>query len=481
MHRRGRILTAVLLALVMAALAIPLGLHFGPALIDASAPADDGGKAQPPTPTPAPRSVSKMTSVTQLEKSAPLPDPKVLAKRLDSALVTAGTGRFTGVVVDALSGKVLYDDGANQPRVPASNTKLLTAVTALDALGADHRFTTRVVEGKKPGRIILVGGGDVLLSAGASDPEDVMGHAGLRTLAEQTVKSLKQQGVRGEVTVSVDDSLFTGKPAGAVWPQGDLASGQVAPIQPMAMYSGRFAPEERYGNRPQDPALHAGRVFAAALEKATLQMEGSAGIEVTAGIGRAEAPPKAKGLAAVESATVAEQVQLMLETSDNYLAETLGRMAAHAQGLEASFAGSTRNIVKTLSRLGIQTDSLRLEDSSGLSTENRISTSQIAAVLRLMVKTEDPDLAAARQGLPVAGLSGTLSDRYQQGTQSAAGLVRAKTGTLNEVVALSGYVVTAQGRLLVFSFIGNELGYINPANEEALDRAAAVLAGCGCR
>ncbi|WP_035770645.1 D-alanyl-D-alanine carboxypeptidase/D-alanyl-D-alanine endopeptidase [Arthrobacter castelli] len=504
MRRSGRILTAALLALVLAALAVPLGLYLAPALIDASAPTADDVKTRPPATDPGPDSVADMTSVTGLDRSAPMPDPQVLSKRLETALTTAGPGGFTGVVVDALSGKALYDDGGKQPRVPASNTKLLTAVTALDALGADRRFTTRVVEGKKPGQIVLVGGGDVLLAAGASSPGDVMGHAGLRTLARQTAKSLKQQGVSGEVTVSVDDSLFTGKPARAVWPQGDLATGQVAPIFPMAMYSGRFSPGQRYGNRPQDSALHVGRVFAAALQQAADrqgadhkpgqqagdeqqadhkadQQSGSAVIKVSDGVGRAEAAAKAKPLAAVQSATVAEQVQLMLETSDNYLAEALGRMAARANGLEASFAGSTRNIVKTISRLGIETDSLRLEDSCGLSSENRISTSQIAAVLRLMVKTEDPDLAAARNGLPVAGLNGTLEERYQKDTQRAAGLVRAKTGTLNEVMALSGYAVTAKGRLLVFSFIGNELGHINPANERALDTAAAVLAGCGCR
>ncbi|HET7415030.1 MAG TPA: D-alanyl-D-alanine carboxypeptidase/D-alanyl-D-alanine-endopeptidase [Arthrobacter sp.] len=466
----------MLLALVLASLAVPLGLYLGPAFIEASAPTDDDVKPQLPKAQWVPASVSNMTSVTTLDESAPMPDPKVLSKRLDAALVTAGPGRFTGVVIDAMSGRVLYDDGGRQPRVPASNTKLLTAVTVLKSLGAGHRFTTQVVQGHDSGDIILVGGGDVLLSAGASDPDAVMGHAGLQTLARQTVAALERQGVRGEVTVRVDDSLFTGNPAHAIWPEGDLATGQVAPIFPMAMYSGRFAPDERYGNRPQDSALHVGNVFADALADAGAK----AGIKVSAEVRRAEAAPNATELAAVKSATVGEQVQLMLETSDNYLAETLSRMAAHAQGLPASFVGSTRNIVQTITGLGVDTGSLKLEDSSGLSTENRISTALIAAVLRIMVNTEDPDLAVARAGLPVAGLSGTLSDRYQRDTRSAAGLVRAKTGTLHEVLALSGYVVTAKGRLLIFSFIGNELGTIKPANERALDRAAAVLAGCGC-
>ncbi|GAB3271050.1 D-alanyl-D-alanine carboxypeptidase/D-alanyl-D-alanine-endopeptidase [Arthrobacter pigmenti] len=466
----------MLLAMVLAALAVPLGMHFGPAMIEPSAPAGDDVERQVPKAQRVPASVSNMTSVTALNGSAPMPDPKVLANRLDAALVTAGPGRFTGVVIDAMSGKALFNDGGKQPRVPASNTKLLTAVTVLKSLGADHRFHTQVVQGQDPDEIILVGGGDVLLSAGVSDPDAVMGHAGLQTLARQTVAALKQQGVRGRVSVGVDDSLFTGNPGPAVWPEGDLAAGQAAPIFPMAMYSGRYSPQQRYGNRPQDSPLHVGNVFVDALAEAGAD----AGIKVAAAVGRTTAGPKATELAAVESATVGEQVQLMLQTSDNYLAEALSRTAALAQGHPASFSGSTRNIVGTIAGLGIDTGSLKLEDSSGLSTENRISAAQVAAVLRIMVNTDDPDLAAARAGLPVAGLSGTLSDRYQKGARDAAGLVRAKTGTLREVLALSGYVVTAEGRLLVFSFIGNELGSINPANERALDRAAAVLAGCGC-
>ena len=82
----------------------------------------------------------------------------------------------------------------------------------------------------------------------------------------------------------------------------------------------------------------------------------------------------------------------------------------------------------------------------------------------------------------MAGLSGTLGDRYlDAATAQGAGLVRAKTGTLNSVLALSGYVVDADGRLLVFSFIGNGLTPGAAGNKQALDKAASVLASCGCR
>jgi D-alanyl-D-alanine carboxypeptidase/D-alanyl-D-alanine-endopeptidase (penicillin-binding protein 4) len=97
-----------------------------------------------------------------------------------------------------------------------------------------------------------------------------------------------------------------------------------------------------------------------------------------------------------------------------------------------------------------------------------------------MTTGADTRLRAALAGFPVAGLTGTLGERYLDGAAAAgAGLVRAKTGTLNTVVALSGYVVDADGRLLVFSFVGNGLRP-GAANKAALDLSASALAACGC-
>ena len=102
-------------------------------------------------------------------------------------------------------------------------------------------------------------------------------------------------------------------------------------------------------------------------------------------------------------------------------------------------------------------------------------------VVRAITSGPDTRLRAALGGFPVAGLTGTLGDRYvDDSSAEGAGLVRAKTGTLNTVIALSGYVVDADGRLLVFSFIGNELRPGAAGNKPALDASATVLAACGC-
>jgi serine-type D-Ala-D-Ala carboxypeptidase/endopeptidase (penicillin-binding protein 4) len=118
----------------------------------------------------------------------------------------------------------------------------------------------------------------------------------------------------------------------------------------------------------------------------------------------------------------------------------------------------------------------------GLAMGNQVSARQFAEVVRAITSGTDSRLRAALDGFPVAGLTGTLDTRYgDDSTARGAGLVRAKTGTLNSVLALSGYVVDADGRLLVFSFIGNGLTPGAAGNRVALDRAATALAACGCR
>jgi D-alanyl-D-alanine carboxypeptidase/D-alanyl-D-alanine-endopeptidase (penicillin-binding protein 4) len=394
-----------------------------------------------------------------------------------------GGGNFTGLVQDALTGEVLFDRGGSEGRVPASNMKLLTAVAALRSLGPERRFTTTVVQGPAAGQVVLVGGGDVLLGAGESTADEAMGHAGLATLAARTVEALKAAGTTGELKVLVDDSLFTGPALNPAWESGDVAAGEVAPVYPLALNSARFDPAVTTGPRPQDSAITAAAEFASRLRTAGA----AAGLTVSAGVERSPRPATGEAadlavLAAAESATVAEQVNLMLQASDNYLAEVLGRMASLAEGGPGSNDGATAAVRAQLAGAGIDVDGATLVDVCGLAMYNRVSARQFTEVVRAIAAGTDSRLRAALDGFPVGGLTGTLDTRYgEDSTTRGAGLVRAKTGTLNTVLALSGYVVDADGRLLVFSFIGNGLTPGAAGNKVALDRAATALAACGCR
>jgi D-alanyl-D-alanine carboxypeptidase/D-alanyl-D-alanine-endopeptidase (penicillin-binding protein 4) len=480
----------LLLTLLVIALAIPAGVAVSPGFRGPAVPPEPaaaGPWQQLPatlsTPDGGPVAAGGMRP---LSDAAPVPDAAALAAALTATLKTDGAGSFSGVVQDAATGKVLFDRSGDEVRAPASNIKLLTAAAALRTLGPDRRFSTKVVAGPTPGSVVLTGGGDVLLGAGGSAPEAVLGRAGLATLAQSTVDALRKAGTAGPVSVLLDDSLFTGAPLSPAWNPEDVAAGEVAPVFPVALNSARYDPAVTTGPRPRDAAMTAAEAFAARLSASGA----AAGLTVAPGVARLPAtrkPAAAAGgraavLAEVQSATVSQQVDLMLRTSDNYLAEVLGRMVAVASGKPASNAGAVAAVLQQLEELGIPAGTLRAADLAGLTLENKVSARQLAAVVRAMTTGTDTRLRSALAGFPVAGLTGTLGSRYTDtSTARGAGLVRAQSGTLNTVIALSGYVVDADGRLLVFSFIGNGLTPGAAGNKTALDRTASVLAACGCR
>ena len=503
-----RALPLLIQTLLVVALALPAGFFVAPAFLgpgpSAPAPAAPSWHQPPGTLAARASEADGSTAVTTdgvepLTASAPLPAPGPLAAQLNEALKADGAGSFTGVVQDAITGEVLFDRSGDAVRIPASNMKLLTAAAVLRVLGPERRFSTRAMAGAAPGSVILTGGGDVLLGAGESNPGAVMGRAGLASLAKSTVRALADDGVSVPVTVLLDDSLFTGPAINPAWNLEDVAAGEMAPLFPLALNAARFDPAVTTGPRPQDAAMSAAEAFAAELTSAAA----AAGLTVAPGITRVPAGtgsgsgsgtgtggpgtgagPDAAGprvLAEVQSATVGQQVDLLLRTSDNYLSEAVGRMAALAAGKPGSNDGAAATVLQQLEEMKVPAATLRAADVSGLALANQVSARQLAGVVRAITSGSDPRLRAALTGFPVAGLTGTLGDRYTDAaTAGGAGLVRAKTGTLNTVSALSGYVVDADGRLLVFSFIGNGLAP-GADNRTALDRTASVLAGCGCR
>ncbi|BCW69212.1 D-alanyl-D-alanine carboxypeptidase/D-alanyl-D-alanine-endopeptidase [Arthrobacter sp. NicSoilB8] len=478
------ILALLLQTLLVVAVALPAGIAIAPALLGPGGPSDASQTTPPWQQVPATLSAPGPDSggIGPLRDTAPVPAGAALAAKLNETLKTDGGGTFTGIVQDAATGQVLFDRAADEARVPASNMKLLTAGAALRVLGPDGRFSTRVVAGPTPGSVVLTGGGDVLLAAGESDPGAVLGRAGLATLAQATVRALQNDGgATGTLSVLLDDSLFSGPALSQAWSPEDVAAGEMAPLYPLALNSARFDPAKTTGPRPQDAAMTAAEAFAAKLTEAAAP----AGLSVAPGVARVRPGASPEGarpkvLAEVQSATVGEQVDLMLQTSDNYLAEVMGRMTALGAGRPGSGDDAVAAVLQQVQDMGVPTEGLRAADVSGLALANRVSARQLTDAVRAMTSGADTRLRAALAGFPVAGLTGTLGDRYTEAASAAgAGLVRAKTGTLNTVIALSGYVVDADGRLLVFSFVGNGLTP-GAANKAALDRSAAVLAGCGC-
>lgn len=467
--RAGRVTAAVVGVVVLAAAGYGVADAYDvvPGLVTLAPPPPD------PEPFPTAPAAVPAPSPTPLlgppDDGAPVPDAAALRAYAEAAAAHAWMGDRVGVVVaDQLTGDVLVDLGGDVPQEPASTAKVLTAVAAVRALGADTTFPTRVVH-PQSGRLVLVGGGDVMLAAGEGDPDAVNGRAGVVDLARQTARALRLAGVE-EVTVAVDDHLFSGPTLSPGWEPTDLSMGYVSAVTPVAVNLAKTR-EEAYPPRHADPSLHAGQVLAQALA--------AEGVRVVGDVARVDAPDGAPVLAEVRSATVAEIVRYGLHTSDNTVSEVLGRLTALARSLPGSFEGATTAVLREVGALGVDVTGARLVDCSGLADGSSLSTHLLVDLLLRVVDPQHPELRPVAVGLPVAGWQGTLADRLL--SPPAAGLVRAKTGSLTGTTALAGTLVTAQGRPLVFAVIADATppgGQLGP--RRVIDALVQQVAGCAC-
>lgn len=456
------VLTAATLVVVGAYYGLADALDLAPGPLSAAEPS----YAVQPFPTPSPVEAPG-PQITGLAADAPTPSATVLS---GYAGTLAGDslipGATTGVsVIDVATGTELVDHQASAPLTPASSNKVLTAWASLSALGGGHRMETRAV--LSGGTVTLVGGGDVLLAADAGDPSAVVGHAGLGDLARAAAAELTGQGVTS-VGVALDDTLFTGPAWNSGWESGNEAwVGQIQPI---------MVDVTAYGSTgyPADPAMEAARAFSQALS--------AAGITVTGEVTRAAAPAGATKLASVQSAPLADVLSVSIKASDNTMTEVEGRVLAAATGREASFTGAAQAVREQLQADGFDVTGLTLVDVCGLAKGDKVPAHLLAQIIARAAGadggTVGRDLLTA---LPVGALDGTLSDRYV-GT-SAAGVVRAKTGSLDQTVSLTGTVVTADGRLLAYSVIidGFPEGGMWSARTAMDNDLIVPLSGCGCR
>jgi len=175
-----------------------------------------------------------------------------------------------------------------------------------------------------------------------------------------------------------------------------------------------------------------------------------------------------------------DRLHAMMNFSDNVMAESIGREVAAMLNLPTSFDGATRGVLRTLDGADIDTTGARLFDSSGLSVDDRLTAETLDELINAAAGDAQPALRPLVDLLPIAGGSGTLSNRYldTDGGRAAAGYLRAKTGSLTGTNALAGVVTDESGRVLTFALLSNDAG---PSGRTALDAFAATLRSCGCR
>lgn len=383
---------------------------------------------------------------TQPSKS---PDPPASAAIAVSPTLSEGLGQLwartpKGCLVVETAGSVLFEAGGGSALEPASTIKILTAAAALNALGESTRFRTAVTASSKPvrgtirGNLWLVGGGDPVLATNAWAANYTSGqpYTSLDELADRVAAA----GVRiVEGSVVGDETRYDSLRYVESWPDRFAKSGEIGPLSALAVNDG-FSTWGHPGVPFDNPPVDAAAVFQTLLE--------TRGIRILEGPLRGKSSRTSVEVASVESPDVKDIVSAMLRDSDNGTAEMLIKEI----GLRGSGAGSTSagtaEVTKMLFEEGRPAGGLDLRDGSGLSPLNRVSCRLIASILRDAV----PSLVTA---LPVAGRTGTLSERFV-GT-SAAGKLRAKTGSLDGVAALAGYADNRAGTTLTFAYLANGL------------------------
>jgi D-alanyl-D-alanine carboxypeptidase/D-alanyl-D-alanine-endopeptidase (penicillin-binding protein 4) len=432
--------------------------------------------------------------------------------QITDSLVQGVAGQW-GVAVsrlgdDSAERSLLFGINEGTPVAPASVVKLFTAVAALETLGPDFRFRTQVVEGNVPGEIWLVGGGDVTLTRAAGwNYYDSEAH--LEELAASTVASLATGRSGSDSTTAgaiervwVDDSRYQRfAPWDDSWRPGSAALGYVAPVSALQVDGDRDNPALRLSPRSTDPSSRAATWFGDALRRS-----GGGSPELVFG----QKAPEGRLLAEVSSAPLTQLLRIMLVDSDNSLAEVISREVAlsldprgelgltpgeavleavravvdRSNGMSADFSTADVSEANVSEADVSEADLLEgavIHDGSGLSPLSALSPRSVLALLHVIERL--PELEPVREGLPVAGESGSLRNRYQSVSRDLQGLVQAKTGSIRGTRSLAGYLESSEdngatGERLVFSVVlsGNR---VSDASRGDIDRLVGALAQCG--
>jgi D-alanyl-D-alanine carboxypeptidase/D-alanyl-D-alanine-endopeptidase (penicillin-binding protein 4) len=447
--------------------------------------------------------------------------------------------------VDLATGQVLYQRNAGIPLAPASNTKLFSTALGLLRLGPDYRFETRVLAAQAPdaagllaGDLVLLGGGDPTLSARAIPYQKgpVKGDplAPLAELADQLVRA----GVRVvEGDLVGDDSRWPSAPHPDGWTVGDVPWEYGAPVSALTLNDNALrltirppklpgqsaeitlnppvdhftvhntvhvaAGAERKitvdrmpgsrvlligGSTPpatgaateliavDDPALFAAQALAQLLRDRGVVLHGAPRAAHRAP-GRAPSEPSGLVLARRLSPPLFETLRVTNKVSQNLHAEIVLREVGHVRRGEGTSEAAQKEMTELLASLGVDKLDHSLEDGSGLSRRTLVTPAAITTLLRFLHHGELGNVYA--ETLPIGGEDGTLATRFR-GIRNGS-MVRAKTGSISHVAALSGFASDSTTRRIAFAIIVN--GFTAPTSEirSLLDKIAVVIQQEGTR
>lgn len=462
-----------------------------------------------------------------------------VAERIDAIAESARAlrGAFWGArIIDVETGDVVYEHNPDQYFVPASNAKLYATALALRRLGPDHRFATRIVADAKPdaegviaGDLRLVGGGDPTLSSREYPYDgDAAGGNGLAPVDEFAAElaAMGVRTIRGDIVG--DDTAYPWEPYPEGWALDDTFWDYGAPVSALALHDnffrlsvfpGRSAGEPArllvrpateyyqivnrvrtvaqgetvveidwpFGEREinvrgtmllgdgrdrllaiRDPAHYAAWVLKEALERRGVTVEGEARA-LYRSADEPATPVNGVVLVSRESPPLFEILQVINKVSQNLHAELLLHEVSRVRRGDGSREAGLRELRSFLAGAGVPESAYDLEDGSGLSRLDLVTPAGTAQLLRYMYLSEDRD--GWLETLAVGGDDGTLQHRFS----GSPGRVRAKTGTMTHVSALSGYVDSPSRGTLAFSILVNNYTASDAAVRSFIDRVVATV------
>jgi D-alanyl-D-alanine carboxypeptidase/D-alanyl-D-alanine-endopeptidase (penicillin-binding protein 4) len=330
----------------------------------------------------APLLISLLIGVSSLSPiSAHAVDPRAVTSAFSQLTSIPELAEPSVIVLDEVTGDVIYESNSQSPRKPASVIKLISAASAYTYLNPADSFTTSLYVGVDGKSLLLEGSLDPWISYDHKVAVK-MGRTSLQRIEFNALKKLEEL-------------------QGSTIYYSNLWAGDI----------------NHFKSFLRD---HKSKVKLERVSRATGEaLKGDLVLTST-------------------SPTLETILDWTLTWSDNLLAERIARLASVAAGNSLDDEGVAQTFANLLADMGINTSKLIVKDASGLSKSNRVTAVQIAQLL--MVMYHNPKFAPLIKGLPVGGQSGTLRERFIETAPDAVGLVRAKTGTLNGTTNLAGYV-----------------------------------------
>lgn len=450
-----------------------------------------------------------------------------IADKLQSVLDGSMRNSRWGVKVEITeTGQPLFALNADEGLIPASNRKLFTGALALDQLGPDYTYKTYLYKtgtvdanGTLNGNLVIVPSGDptfskklykvsrpdwvykdwaekvkasgikyitgdLLVDCSAWDMNDITPQGWPnRMLNDSYAPQTSPLTINENITNIILTPGKDGQPANVSFAppatgypvENKTVSGK--PGGPLAKrvvnkhieVRGGVSSKKTIWSLPIDrPTLYAAANFRHHLMDNDVPIQGS--VRIITASNTLPGPTAQNTIAMVQSPKLIEIIDYMMKRSDNHMAEQIYVSVSHARLGKGSYSNSRRLEADLLRRAHVDPDGVHCYDGCGLSEANKVSAS---AVCRLLSFMQTHQFAKEYyECMAISGTDGTLRNRMS----SISGRVHAKTGTINQVKTLSGYIRLSEGKLLSFSFLVNKNTGSSPSGtHDRLCRALARL------